>query len=67
MTPQGVMSPRDLLLKWIEEIERSADRMRDLSRHCKAEAQKLEERAMHLRLSLPPEPDKGKPDEAAVQ
>lgn len=55
---QQMMTPRELLLRWISEAEEGAERMRSLARHCKSEAQRLEEKAMRLRSSVPPEPTK---------
>ncbi|HMF69693.1 MAG TPA: hypothetical protein VK602_19030 [Phyllobacterium sp.] len=55
---QSRMTERELLLRWIDELERSSIRLREMSRFCKAEAQKLEEQVMRLRGSVPPpEPD----------
>ena len=54
---QTTITARDMLLRCIDDTERSAIRMRDMSRFCKAEAQKLEEQVLRLRNLLPPEPE----------
>ena len=62
---QSRMTERELLLRWIEELERSSIRLRDMSRFCKQEAQKLEEQVMRLRGSVPPPEPAAKPSSKA--
>jgi hypothetical protein len=57
---EQMMTSRELLLRWIGEAEEGAERMRSLARQCKAEAQRLEEKAMRLRSSVPPEQKEAK-------
>lgn len=59
---QTILTARDMLIRWIDELDRSAIRLRDMSRFCKQEAQKIEEQALRLRGSLPPAPDEDDPD-----